>query len=54
MQTETIGKDCGGFERRCRKMADEAKNTRTLGKRGNGDPRLGTLESLYYDYTSKK
>jgi hypothetical protein len=35
-------------------MADEAKNTNALGKRGNGDSGFGTLDCLYYDYTRRK
>lgn len=33
------------------KMADDLSNIKTLRKRGNGDPGLRTLDSLYYDYT---
>lgn len=34
-------------------MADEGLNKRRLGKRGNGDPGLNKIDSLYYDYTRK-
>ena len=30
-------------------MANDPSNIKTLRKRGNGDPGLRTLDSLYYD-----
>lgn len=35
-------------------MADEGSTKRRLGKRGDGNPGLNTLESLYYDYAHEK
>ena len=34
-------------------MADVPSNTRSLRKRGNGNPGLKTLDSLYYNYAQE-
>ena len=39
--------------RSCRKMADDPKNVKSLIRRGNGNPGLNTLDSLYYDYAGE-
>ena len=43
----TVGGDAG-------KMADENSNNETFLMRRNRNPRLRTLESLYYDYARIK
>ena len=34
-------------------MADDPSNNKSLGKRGNGNPGLKTLDSLYYDHAGE-
>jgi hypothetical protein len=43
----TVGGDAG-------KMADETANNESFAKRGNGNPGLRTLDSLYYDFARIK
>ncbi|MHA2057435.1 MAG: hypothetical protein ACW979_07400 [Candidatus Thorarchaeota archaeon] len=43
----TVGGDAG-------KMADETENHESFARRGNGNPGLRTLDSLYYDYARIK
>jgi len=35
-------------------MADEASRNESFARRGNGNPGLRTLDSLYYDYARIK
>ena len=41
---KTVGGDAG-------KMADEASSNESFARRGNGNPGLRTLDSLYYYYS---
>ncbi|MBY8997939.1 MAG: hypothetical protein KGD60_09415 [Candidatus Thorarchaeota archaeon] len=43
----TVGGDAG-------KMADESSSNESFARRGNGNPGLRTLDSLYYDYARIK
>ncbi len=42
-----VGGDAG-------KLADERSNNESFARRGNGNPGLRTLDSLYYDYARIK
>lgn len=35
-------------------MADDPSNNKSLRKRGNGNPGIKMLDSLYYDYAQEK
>jgi len=55
MPTRINRKDCRCVgEEMQEKMADEATRNKSFAKRGNGNPGLRMLDSLYYEYARIK